>query len=35
MADAAARSEEEGWPDHPIVLLLAADAWMNISPWDC
>ncbi|CAB1113928.1 unnamed protein product [Ectocarpus sp. CCAP 1310/34] len=34
MADAAARSEEEGWPDHPIVLLLAADAWMNISPWD-
>ncbi|CAM9607512.1 unnamed protein product [Ectocarpus sp. 8 AP-2014] len=34
MADATARSEEEGWPDHPIVLLLAADAWMNISPWD-
>ena len=35
MAEAAARSGEEGWPDHPITLLLAADAWMNISPWDC
>lgn len=35
MADAAVWSEEEGWPDHPIVLLLTADAWMNLSPWDC
>eukprot|EP00752_Nemacystus_decipiens_P010350 g9220.t1 len=34
MADAAARSREEGWPDHTMVLVLAADAWMNISPWD-
>ena len=35
MAEAASRSEEEGWPDRAMVLLLAADAWMNISPWDC
>ncbi len=35
MAGAAVRSGEEGWPDHPMVLLLAADAWMNTSPWDC
>lgn len=35
MDAAAARSSEEGWPDHPIVLLLAADAWMNLSPWNC
>lgn len=35
MADAAVRSREEGWPDHAIVLLLTADAWMNVSPWDC
>lgn len=35
MADAAARSEEEGWPDHPLILALTADAWMNLSPWDC
>lgn len=35
MADAAVRSEEEGWPDHPLVLVLTADAWMNLSPWDC
>lgn len=35
MAEAASRSEEEGWPDRAMVLLLSADAWMNISPWDC
>lgn len=35
MSEAASRSEEEGWPDRAMVLLLAADAWMNISPWDC
>lgn len=35
MADAAVRSEEEGWPDQPLVLVLTADAWMNLSPWDC
>lgn len=35
MDEAAARSDEEAWPDHPMVLVLAADAWMNTSPWDC
>ena len=35
MEDAAARSEEEGWPGHPLVLVLTADAWMNLSPWNC
>lgn len=35
MGQAAARSEREGWPDHAMVLVLAADAWMNVSPWDC
>lgn len=35
MADAVVRSGEESWPDHTMVLLLSADAWMNVSPWDC
>lgn len=35
MADAAVRSEEEEWPDHPLTLVVTADAWMNLSPWDC
>lgn len=35
MADAAVRSSEEGWPDHSMVLVLSADAWMNVSPWNC
>lgn len=35
MAEAAVRSRKEDWPDRAIVLLLAADAWMNISPWNC
>ncbi|CAM9742218.1 unnamed protein product, partial [Hapterophycus canaliculatus] len=34
MDAAATLSSKEGWPDHAIVLLLAADAWMNLSPWD-
>lgn len=35
MATAAARSKKEGWPDPAMVLVLSADAWMNLSPWDC
>lgn len=35
MAEAASRSEEEDWPDRAMVLVLTADAWMNLSPWDC
>lgn len=35
MADAAELSAEEGWPDHVMVLVLSADAWMNLSPWHC
>ena len=34
-AEAAVLSGEEGWPDHAMVLLLAANAWMNTAPWDC
>lgn len=35
MAEAAVRSSDEDWPDHPMVLVVAGDAWMNLSPWDC
>lgn len=35
MAEAVTQSKEKGWPDHAMVLVLAADAWMNVSPWDC
>lgn len=37
MVDAVEMSseEEEAWPDRPMVLVLAADALMNLSPWDC
>lgn len=35
MAGVAVRSDEEAWPDHVMVLVMAADAWMNLFPWDC